>query len=49
MFVGLLVCLIRQWGIKVDSGHGDMMSEFDKSCVYQINHTLEDWCRGLGK
>ena len=46
MFVGLLVCLIRQWDTKgeaVDSEHGDMMSEFDMSCVYQINHALEDW------
>ena len=37
--MGLLVYLIRNGtpsGRQVDSEHGDMMSEFDKSCVYQI-------------
>ena len=46
--MGLFVYLLRQWDTKggqVDSEHGDMMSEFDKSCVYQISHTLEDWCQ----
>ena len=42
MFVGLLVCLIRNGTPsrrQVDSEHGYMMFEFDKSCVYTRSTT----------